>query len=76
MPFFVVEVLSNPNWEDEFKTLTKNNLLQFLVHFILEANGLMRKEEMKNIVARKLVEEEIIVCYDSNLNPPQDNIVL
>ena len=74
MPFSVVEFLSNPNWEDEFKTLTKENLLHFVLHFNLQANGQMKKEEIRRIVARKLVEEEIIDCY--NTNTPQDNILL
>ena len=66
MPFSVVEFLSNPNREDEFKTLTKEDLLHFVLHFDLQANGQMKKEEISRIVARKLVEEEIIDCYNTN----------
>ena len=55
-----------------FPRLTKENFLQFIIHFDLQ----MRKEEIKRKVARKLVEQEIIVCYNSNETPPQDNILL
>ena len=36
----------------------------------------MRKEEIKKIVARKLVEEEITKCYNTDETPPQDNMLL
>ena len=76
MPFPVVEFLSNPNREDEFKTPIKENLLQFVIHFDLQSNGQMRNEEIRRMIARKLVEGEIIECYNTNETPPQENILI
>ena len=69
MVFSVTEFLETPTVE-EFELLKKDDLIGLGLHFKLAVKSSMRKQEIKVIVAKRLVQEEIFSSYDF----PEENV--
>ena len=69
MVFSVTEFLETPTVE-EFELLKKDDLISLGLHFKLAVKSSMRKQEIKVIVAKKLLQEEILSSYDF----PEENV--
>ena len=63
MVFSVTEFLETPTVE-EFELLKKDDLISLGLHFKLAVKSSMRKQEIKEIVAKRLVQEEFFSSYD------------
>ena len=69
MVFSVTEFLETPTVE-EFELLKKDDLISLGLHFKLAVKSSMRKQEIKVIVAKRLIQEEIFSSYDF----PEENV--
>ena len=69
MVFSVTEFLETPTVE-EFELLKKDDLISLGLHFKLAVKSSMRKQEIKVIVVKKLLQEEIFSSYDF----PEENV--
>ena len=69
MVFSVTEFLETPTVE-EFELLKKDDLISLGLHFKLAVKSSMRKQEIKVIVAKRLLQEEIFSSYDF----PEENV--
>ena len=69
MVFSVTEFLETPTVE-EFELLKKDDLIGLGLHFKLAVKSSMKKQEIKVIVAKRLVQEEIFSSYDF----PEENV--
>ncbi|KAK3092929.1 hypothetical protein FSP39_008989 [Pinctada imbricata] len=68
MVFSVTEFLKSPT-VDEFESLKKDDLIGLGLHLKLDVKSSMRKQEIRNIVAKKLLAEEIFLSYDFPVEP-------
>ena len=69
MVFPVTEFLETPTVE-EFELLKKDDLIGLGLHFKLAVKSSMRKQEIKVIVAKRLLQEEFFSSYDF----PEENV--
>ena len=69
MVFSVTEFLETPTVE-EFELLKKDDLISLGLHFKLAVKSSMRKQEIKVIVVKRLLQEEIFSSYDF----PEENV--
>ena len=69
MVFSVTEFLETPTVE-EFELLKKDDLIGLGLYFKLAVKSSMKKQEIKVIVAKRLVQEEIFSSYDF----PEENV--
>ena len=69
MVFSVTDFLETPTVE-EFELLKKDDLIGLGLHFKLAVKSSMRKQEIKVIVAKRLVQEEFFSSYDF----PEENV--
>ena len=69
MVFSVTEFLETPTVE-EFELLKKDDLIGLGLHFKLAVKSSMRKQEIKVIVVKKLLQEEFFSSYDF----PEENV--
>ena len=69
MVFSVTDFLETPTVE-EFELLKKDDFISLGLHFKLAVKSSMRKQEIKVIVAKRLVQEEIFSSYDF----PEENV--
>ncbi|KAK3089262.1 hypothetical protein FSP39_002191 [Pinctada imbricata] len=68
MVFSVTEFLKSPT-VDEFESLKKDDLIGLGLHLKLDVKSSMRKQEIRNIVAKELLAEEIFSSYDFPVEP-------
>ena len=61
--FTVQDFLANPDVQ-VFDKLKKEELLSLGLHFGLEVKSSMKKQEIKTVVAKKLLSENIFTTYD------------
>ena len=61
--FTVQDFLGNPDVQ-VFDKLKKEELLSLGLHFGLEVRTSMKKQEIRTVVAKKLLAEEIFTTYD------------
>ena len=69
MVFSVTEFLETPTVE-EFELLKKDDLISLGLHFKLAVKSSMRKQEIKVIVVKRLLQENIFSSYDF----PEENV--
>ena len=69
MVFSVTEFLETPTVE-EFELLKKDDLIGLGLHFKLALKSSMRKQKIRVIVAKRLLQEEIFSSYDF----PEENV--
>ena len=69
MVFSVTEFLETPTVE-AFELLKKDDLISLGLHFKLAVKSSMRKQQIKVIVAKRLLQEEIFSSYDF----PEENV--
>ena len=69
MVFSVTEFLETPTVE-EFELLKKDDLISLGLHFKLAVKSSMRKQEIKVVVVKRLLQEEIFSSYDF----PEENV--
>ena len=67
MPVSLKDFLDSPD-KGVFETLKKDELLALGVHFKLSVKSNMKKDEIKIIVAKKLVDEKMFDEYDFSQN--------
>ena len=67
MPVSLEDFLDSPD-KGTFETLKKDELLALGVHFKLSVKSNMKKDEIKIIVAKKLVDEKMFDEYDFSQN--------
>ena len=68
MVFSVTEFLKSPT-VDEFESLKKDDLIGLGLHLKLDVKSSMRKQEIRNIVAKELLAKEIFSSYDFPVEP-------
>ncbi|KAK3084264.1 hypothetical protein FSP39_010811 [Pinctada imbricata] len=68
MVFSVTEFLKSPT-VDEFESLKKDDLIGLGLHLKLDVKSSMRKQEIRNIVAKELLAKEIFSLYDFPVEP-------
>ncbi|KAK3085547.1 hypothetical protein FSP39_005150 [Pinctada imbricata] len=68
MVFSVTEFLKSPT-VDEFESLKKDDLIGLGLHLKLDVKSSMRKQEIRNIVAKELLAKEIVSSYDFPVEP-------
>ncbi|KAK3106188.1 hypothetical protein FSP39_014556 [Pinctada imbricata] len=68
MVFSVTEFLKLPT-VDEFESLKKDDLIGLGLHLKLDVKSSMRKQEIRNIVAKELLAKEIFLSYDFPVEP-------
>ena len=61
--FTVQDFLGNPDVQ-VFDKLKKEELLSLDLHFGLEVKTSMKKQDIRTVVAKKLLAEEIFTTYD------------
>ena len=69
MVFSVTEFLETPTVE-EFELLKKDDLISLGLHFKLAVKSSMRKQEIKVIVVKRLLQEKFFSSYDF----PEENV--
>ncbi|KAK3084422.1 hypothetical protein FSP39_016366 [Pinctada imbricata] len=68
MVFSVTEFLKSPTVQ-EFESLKKDDLIGLGLHLKLDVKSSMRKQEIRNIVAKELLAKEIFSSYDFPVEP-------
>ncbi|KAK3086277.1 hypothetical protein FSP39_016214 [Pinctada imbricata] len=68
MVFSVTEFMKSPT-VDEFESLKKDDLIGLGLHLKLDVKSSMRKQEIRNIVAKELLAKEIFSSYDFPVEP-------
>ena len=76
MPFPVKEFLNLADLGEKFKFFQKSNLLQIAAHFNLNTNSAMKKADIKSIVAKILIDKQLLDSHNLDVKADQINLHL